>query len=209
MSHREGSGSKWQKRKLLVLRSKNRSSVQAEEKKDLRSSVLLTVGYARATLDKYRKAVQDFCSWFADGGYEDFDDDYDKLDDYLVEYFTDMYESKLEDADALGGKSKAKNTLYGVKMFMPRAAPFLVTSERVLRNWNRLESSTSYPPLSRDLVCLLAVYLVRNGWEEYGIGTLLAFDCLLRVGELCSIQIEDVADVGDVRMGSSWDNMSM
>jgi integrase len=38
----------------------------------------------------------------------------------------------------------------------------------------------------------------------HGIAVLLAFDCLLRVGELCNIRKCDIADAGDPRIGKEY-----
>jgi len=49
--------------------------------------------------------------------------------------------------------------------------------------------------------------LVRHGWLKHAIGVLLAFDCFLRVGELVGLRKSDVADRGDVRVGSTHRRM--
>jgi integrase len=46
--------------------------------------------------------------------------------------------------------------------------------------------------------------MVRRGHTQYGVATLLAFDCLLRVSELMALRLEDIADAGDARMGSEY-----
>lgn len=72
-----------------------------------------------------------------------------------------------------------------------------------------MNPAVSYPPLSWDLACLIAVKLVVNGLSRYGIGVLLAFDCLLRVGELTALYREDVADSSDIRVGHEYKGMTL
>jgi integrase len=51
--------------------------------------------------------------------------------------------------------------------------------------------------------------MASSGALRHAIGTLLSFDCFLRVGELVALKREDVADAGDVRLGVDSDNMTL
>ena len=62
----------------------------------------------------------------------------------------------------------------------------------------------SYPPLTWDLAVLISVQMTRHGRLDFGVATLLAFDCLLRVSELMSLRREDVAFPNDSRMGAEY-----
>ena len=55
---------------------------------------------------------------------------------------------------------------------------------------------------------MIALKLSLHSWS-LGIGTLLAFDCFLRVGELCSLKREDVADASDSRLGVDFKGMAL
>jgi integrase len=54
------------------------------------------------------------------------------------------------------------------------------------------------------LAVTVAVQMVRRGQLRFGVGTLLAFDCLLRVGELAALRHEDIAFPGDARLGAEY-----
>jgi integrase len=49
---------------------------------------------------------------------------------------------------------------------------------------------------------VIAVQMARAGYLRYGIGVLVAFDCLLRVSELCALMTTDIADDGDTRVST-------
>ena len=43
-----------------------------------------------------------------------------------------------------------------------------------------------------------------RGWVREAIGTLVAFDCLLRVSELCALRVSDVIDATTAAVDKSW-----
>ncbi len=59
-----------------------------------------------------------------------------------------------------------------------------------------------YPPLTWELAVAIAVRLLRRRQLRSAIGVLVAFDCLLRVGELCGLSCVDVVDATTGRLGS-------
>lgn len=224
MSHREDS-------KLLMLKSKAVDVVVKKKKKKTQVVVdvvdagevkrvvvverktnpisLLTDAYAPATVKKYHKAVVDFVRWCNDEGVPAISS-WLEMDETMFAYFADMYVMKMDGhPDAKGGKSKAADTYNGVLMYLPRGRFELLTAAKAIRNWNRIEVSVSYPPITKNICLVVAVYLMRTGYERYAVGTLLAFDCLLRVGELVNIHYEDVADVADSRYDSGNNEMSI
>ena len=153
---------------------------------------LLARSYATA-------GVVDFVQWCVDND-EDADDD-EQLDGLVVAYIQDLYEENF-------GRSKAESTLYGILLYLPSMKGKFPRSQQALRGWSRLTPSTSYPPFSWVLACAVGAKLARSRGEyRHGVGTLLAFDCFLRVGELCALTREDVADDGDRRMGAEHRGM--
>lgn len=155
---------------------------------------LLEASLAESTKKKYNRAVHLFLQWCKREHRTAAT--FDKLDDLITDYFHDLYEQ----GDGKG-KGLAADTLYGVCKYFPRAKGNLPTAEQSLRGWQRLQTAVSYPPLTWELTVAIAVQMCRHGLVRHGIGTLLAFDCFLRVGELVGLRKSDVADVGDVRVG--------
>ncbi len=87
---------------------------------------------------------------------------------------------------------------------MPRAKGKLLVAARVANRWSKLRPPESYPPLTWELAVAIAVQMVRDGHYRYAVGTLLAFDCLLRIGELTALRADDVADAGDAGMSGKY-----
>ncbi len=158
---------------------------------------LLEAGYAKSTTDKYKSAVTQFLHWCSAGAHTA--DTLDDLDDLLADYFHELYE-----VNEGRGKQKAHDTLNGIQMLMPRAKGKLLVAARVANRWSKLRPPESYPPLTWELTVAIAVQMVRDGHFRYAVGTLLAFDCLLRVGELTALRADDVADAGDARMSATY-----
>ena len=137
-----------------------------------------------------------FLQWTIDND-EDAQDE-DELDDVLLDYVHHLYESG-------AGKTSASHLLYGITLYIPRLKAHLHKTRQAIKGWNKQQPGRSYPPLTWELAQLVAVHLrhssnVPNA-HRLGVGVLLAFDCLLRVGELCNLRREDVADTGDNRLG--------
>lgn len=160
---------------------------------------LLEAGYAPATVEKYKRAVHRFLDWCAQT--EQDARTIDELDELLADYFQELY----DDNDG-GGKSIAVCTLQGIRMYMPRikrkdSLPYAAT---MVTRWLKDRPSVSYPPLTWGLAVVIACQMARNGYFSYGVGTLLAFNCLLRVGELTSLRRENFADTRDSRLGAEY-----
>ena len=160
---------------------------------------LLQAAYAPSTRKKYLSAVQLFLDFCGDSGEDptspsDFDE---LLNDFIHHLF-------LTEA----GKSRAVDTIYGILMFLPELKSHLPVSMLAARGWNKLAPVLSYPPLTWDLTVLVALKISLRSWP-CAIGTLLAFDCFLRIGELCSLKREDVADAKDARLGVDFKGMAL
>ena len=139
---------------------------------------LIEAAFAKATVVKYQEAVDEFMVWCDKEG----DDPVKikKFDELLSYYFHELHDSG-------ASKGKAHATFYGVLMYLPDLKQRLPLSVLTLRGWNKLHPAKSYPPLSWELTVLIAIQMARGGWFQEAIGTLLSFDCLLRIGELVGL----------------------
>lgn len=187
------------------VKTRRRVVVDDEVKSERKEVSLLTDAYSEKTILKYRKAVCDFLTWCQDQSISELSS-YEELDECLFDYIQDMYEAKLADKNAPGGKSKASETVAGIIMYLPRAKWELMTAAKAVRNWNKLAPAESYPPLTKELASLIAVKMLLDGHEAEAVGCVLAFDCLLRVNELASLRVSDVAH-GDPRFPSAYKQM--
>ena len=101
------------------------------------------------------------------------------------------------------GLALARNALCGLCLVFPHLNSSMPLSRRAIKGWEKLCPSSSHPPLSWSLTCLLAVHLVSSTPDlalgvSCAVGMLLAWDAYLRVGELCSLRVCDLQfnDVG-------------
>ena len=161
---------------------------------------LLEAVLAKSTRRKYRDAAAKFVQWYRDEG-ESFESA-EELDELLLEYLHFLFLER--DGKGL---QQGRNTVYGVIFVMPLARGRLRLSTTALRGWQRLRPSIPYPPLTWHLAVVIAVQLVRHNQRAMAVGVLLAFDCMLRVGELVGLLREDVADVGDERLNRASKHM--
>jgi len=148
----------------------------------------------RETARRYRAAMEDFLDWADD---ERVTSDA-ALDMLLVEYFHERF------ADGYG-KSSAEHLLYAWAHYMPEVRGMLPRAAQCVRGWNKLVPVNSHPPLTWDLAIAIGVRLAGIGKKRHGIAVILAFDALLRVGELCALRREDVVDGGVGRLGRDND----
>lgn len=119
-------------------------------------------------------------------------------DDLLCHYIHYLYHSTPRKPI-----SWASDCLKGIFHFLPQYKdiyPFR-RSRTALKGWQRLHPTTKHPPLTWDYTCLIAYELQQKGHEVEAVATLLAFDCLLRIGELCRIKNIDVSLYKPQRLG--------
>jgi len=146
-----------------------------------------------ATQRRYRAAIDAFERWARRNGESAVDAE--SLDDVLVEYVHDLYLSGR-------GRSAATCALHGIAWRNPAFRAQLPLAAASLRGWQRSVVPRSYPPMTWELALVVGARLVADGHRRVGVGVLLAFDCLLRAGELAGLRREDVLDDGDARVGS-------
>ncbi len=95
----------------------------------------------------------------------------------------------------------AVNAVYGLYMLHPELRRQLRGSEGLLAAWQRLVPSVSHLPLTWTLTVAIARTMAENGYAECAIAALVAFDGMLRVGELVAIRVSDVSLPFDSRRG--------
>lgn len=151
---------------------------------------LVNAALKPATRRRYFGAIAEFLSW-ADGQGEE-PADLTELDELGCDYIHHLY-------DTNRGRSTAANLLFGLKFYLPAARRRLHRMTLALRGWERLHPSVSFPPLTWELCCAMAVRATKAGYPVHGLGMLVQFDCLLRLSELVALKREDVVFEGDSR----------
>jgi integrase len=133
---------------------------------------------------KYRKAVTFFLHW-ARAHSEDPQSPSD-LDVLLSEYIHDLYLTRRK-------RFLVADALYGLIWLLPHLHGSLRLSARCIEGWGRLMPSVSFPPMSRAVAVAASLSLLKSRLPVLALGVLVAFDGYLRVGELLSLRLADVA----------------
>ena len=167
-----------------------------------RPGFLVRAAFAEATMVKYEKAVSMFLDWMCSEG--EHPRTVQEFDEVLCDWVHYLYVTR-------GGtcRSYAEACMSGVVMLIPSVKGKLGMTALALRGWRRLVPSVSHPPLTWDLTVCVALRLAVKGKWAMGLGVLLAFDCYLRIGELCSLTRNDIAGHNDPRLGSSYSGVSL
>ena len=123
-----------------------------------------------------------------------------QIDQRLSEYIDDLFLQR-------GSYEYANQTLFGLVFRCPPLRFHLGESRLRMRGWKKLKKQRSHPPITWELTVVFAITMARWGRHAEAVATLLAFDCLLRVGELTRLKYHDVVQPLDPRMGSAHTGM--
>ncbi len=117
-----------------------------------------------------------------------------EFDSALSAYITTLYQTH-------GSRSAAITAVCGLKLFRPQLRHALPIADACLRGWKKADPpQESYPPLSWDLACLIAVDLLGRRQPLYALCVLLSFDCMLRTVDLAQIVPAHIAYPQDPRL---------
>jgi integrase len=162
-------------------------------------STLRRSGLAPSTYSAYYRAVSIF---LRDTSLTPFDLTTLPLDDIDL-YVSAWIESEYE---AGGSRGYGENLKFGLHFFFPRLKNRLHEAHLRLKGWKRKPkvASKSYPPLPRNVVCVMAVTLATQGAARAAVALLLSFDCYLRVNECMRLRRRDVTIPYDSRLGEPY-----
>jgi integrase len=147
------------------------------------SRFLLDATIQPRTLQLYTTAAANFIRWYRiqPGAFSS----HHHIDRKLCDYITLLY-------FAFASMSVAHQTLFGLLHYMPELQSDLHRARRALKGWKKRHITRSHPPLSWELVCMLAVQMCAVGWFDEALATLIAYDGYFRlVSELLPLRVED------------------
>jgi integrase len=123
-----------------------------------------------------------------------------KLDWAFLDFMHDVYE-----ANNGGGRAKVTQAMAGLQLFAPQLKGKLKLSAQALLGWKKRHPGKRHPPLTWHLTLAIASQLTKWGRFDMAVATLLAFVCLLRIGEFVNLRVEDIldADSRDVRFDTA------
>lgn len=154
---------------------------------------LAAASLAPSTISVYTKSATKFYQWLVHHNYSP--SSHIQLDQHLSLYLHELYISGM-------GKAIATSTLFGLNIAQPGITDHLPSSRKALRGYQRLVPSIQHPPLTWPITCVIALEMIRRGYFNEGIITLLAFDSYLRINEALGLYREDCAIGADVRIGA-------
>jgi integrase len=125
-----------------------------------------------------------------------------QIDLRLSEYIDASFASR-------GSYDYACQALFGLVYQCPALRYQLGESRLRLRGWKRLKTHRSHPPVTWELTAVFSTITAKWGRHAEAVGTLLAFDCYLRVGELTRLTYSDVILPNDPRTGSAHKGMAL
>jgi integrase len=175
------------------------SSYRFQPVRGLKASVL-----TKQTNRAYTKALHDFLDYCVEEGVDDSDigDSVSTLDEIVSEYVEHVH---IND----GKLYQVSNLMNALHFYMPRCKGQLLLTQQLVKGWKKqqLQQKVYRKPLTRELTTVLAVSLLKSGHVQAAVATLLAFDCYLRVSELCNIRICDVGLPGSHHFGQAFSGM--
>ena len=131
----------------------------------------------------YSRAAAEFILWYQrqPKAYSH----YTHIDLYLSLYLNMLFESRLTH---LG---HANNIVFGLMHVVPSLRTRLPTTRRCLKGWKKSQNTHSWPPLTWELACMLAIQMSSVGWYDEAVALLIAYDGYFRISELLSVRVRD------------------
>ena len=157
--------------------------------------LLATSAFAASTAAAYTTAVSRYHSFCRHRGRHTSVAHFDRCVERYICYLYFLYHGR--------NRQRAVNTVYGLYMQQPAVREQLRGSEGLLRGWQRMMPSVPHPPLTWPLTVAIARTMAANGYSDCAVATLVAFDGLLRVGELVAVMVADVSLPDDSRRGGA------
>jgi hypothetical protein len=143
------------------------------------------------TYEGYRREVVAFLSWARARGHR-------LTSINIIDYHLCAY---LHFIHCTRGKGACSRALSGMAHFRPECRGRLGCSSLAMRGINRMQPGKQANPVAWHIAVLIAWFLSRVFGFRYGVATVVAGHCLLRVGELVRIRTTDVVERGDDRFG--------
>ena len=139
---------------------------------------------APKTLERYKAAVNRFFKW-TNYSIESLPSSPAALDALVGDFIEELW--------CQGDpRSYAADTLCGLQHFLSELKRQLPGSWRLLGAWQRAELPVRSPPMLWETVSALAGWALTQKQPIFAAGVLVAYQCLLRTGELLCLTVADV-----------------
>lgn len=117
----------------------------------------------------------------------------EELDPLLTQFAVEEFE-KAPEGLGIGVFTRMK---CGLEFYVPEVKGKLTLTEMSLQGWRKRAPTTPHPICPEQTALLIAHDLCLNGDYEIATGVLVAFDCYLRIGDLCRLTLKDVILMDD------------
>jgi len=136
------------------------------------------------TLREYHQALQVFVNWLPEelGAVSA-----SKMDELLNSFAHHIYREREGQGLSLVSKAKA-----GIEFYFPKYVGRLVQSGLSLQGWRTVTKTTAHPVCPEEVAYLLAQELLKMGYPDAAVATLLIFDTYMRIGDLLGLKTSDV-----------------
>ena len=138
----------------------------------------------KMTLSRYTSAVKFWFNWLSNSN-QSFPTSYFLLDNLLCEFIDAMWEEG-------EGRALIANVLSGMQHFVPVLRYRIPCSWRLYRAWLKHELPARAPPFTWELVKSMSGEALRLNRGDVAIAILIAFEGILRTGELCGLTKGDI-----------------
>ena len=167
---------------MPVRRGRTTKAERAQKRAKLGPLQDLTV--AKRTKTLYTAAMAAFSLWMQIERVEWPDDPWE-LDPLLCEYAQECWQE---------GETKATyaNLLSALGDAEADIKPYMHAAWRLKTAWDKNEASVRCTPMTPSIVLAMAGLAFKWKWADTGFTLLIAYHCLLRTGEACSIRIGDL-----------------
>ena len=138
--------------------------------------------------ERYRSALVQVTQFWADHNVDI--NSLDVLDEAVATYLEHIFAEGLP-------KSLASDTLASIQHYLPTSCGRLRFSWKIAKTWQKLEPPTRLVPLSPLVVQAFSGGLWQCGFHREAAALLVAFDAMLRPGELYQLRCKDITFYGN------------
>ena len=162
----------------MPVRSKFKRPTRATKKKHISE-----ISVSQKTVLRYRSGIQLFYKWRKSEGLAP-SSSFSELDVQLGEYINFLYQNDMP-------LYRGGDVLSGFKKFYPRGRRLLEISTAWYYSWVKISKRTQAMPLHPDVAKAFISYNLLKKEKEFALSLLVGFLCLLRGGEILSLNLCD------------------
>lgn len=147
----------------------------------------------QSTINEYKRDVGYFKTWLKRKKYRPGTNP-DEVDRLLTQYAVEQYSKA--DGHGLRAIERAKA---GLVFYIPELKNKLPLTDLSIQGWRRVAPAKPHECMPEEIAYLLAHDIFLAGHPDIATGVLLALDCYLRIGDVCTLRESDIIPTGKDR----------